>query len=306
MNIKFLILDVDGTLTDSKVYMGEDGEFFKAFDIKDGCGIKEILPKYGITPIIITARKSQALENRCKELGISELHQGCRKKLEKLNEILKSKSEDYSLANVAYIGDDFLDIPPMQAAKEAGGLGACPNNAIDSVKEMADFICNKNAGDGAVREFIDWLVDFIEEKNISEIKKYSPDAYLFAKTFFNKHILDGSYPLNNGVIANVMTYITKPAVLTCFEGHKKYIDVQYILYGEEIMSVEDISNINTKCDAEYDENKDVTLYEFNGGKCCILKAGDVIVLKENDIHRGAIAVDIPKEIRKIVFKVPII
>lgn len=80
MNTKFLIMDVDGTLTDGKIYMADSGELFKAFDIKDGCGIKDILKLYGIIPIIITARQSKILENRCKELDISYLFQGIRKK----------------------------------------------------------------------------------------------------------------------------------------------------------------------------------------------------------------------------------
>ena len=66
-------MDVDGTLTDGKIYMGNDGELCKAFCIKDGCGIHDILIPAGIRPIIITGRKSKILENRCKEIGIKEL-----------------------------------------------------------------------------------------------------------------------------------------------------------------------------------------------------------------------------------------
>lgn len=74
MDIKFLVLDVDGTLTDGKIYMGPDSELFKAFDIKDGCGIAVLLPKLGITPIVITARESRIVAKRCQELGIAEVH----------------------------------------------------------------------------------------------------------------------------------------------------------------------------------------------------------------------------------------
>ena len=69
-DIKFLVMDVDGTLTDGKIYMGNEGELFKAFDVKDGCGIKDLLPQLGIVPVIITARESKILENRCNELLI--------------------------------------------------------------------------------------------------------------------------------------------------------------------------------------------------------------------------------------------
>ena len=70
--IKLLVMDVDGTLTDGKLYFGENGEMFKSFDVKDGCGIKDILPKYNILPVIITARNSVYLEKRCKELGVQD------------------------------------------------------------------------------------------------------------------------------------------------------------------------------------------------------------------------------------------
>jgi len=161
-NIKFLIMDVDGTLTDGKIYMGENGELFKAFDIKDGCGIKDILPQYNIVPIIITARTSKILMNRCNELGIENLHQGVRDKIGKLNEIIKQKSEEdvkeYNYSHCAYIGDDILDLQCMEPIKKAGGVVACPADAVKSVKAVSDFISTKNGGDGAVREFIEWLL----------------------------------------------------------------------------------------------------------------------------------------------------
>ena len=80
--IKYLVMDVDGTLTDGKIYMGNDGEMMKAFDIKDGCGIHDILITAGITPVIITSRSSKFLENRCKKLEITNLHQGIKNKIE--------------------------------------------------------------------------------------------------------------------------------------------------------------------------------------------------------------------------------
>ena len=69
-------MDVDGTLTDGKIYMGANGELMKAFNIKDGYGIHDILPLIGITPVIITGRKSQIVANRCNEIGIHYLYQG--------------------------------------------------------------------------------------------------------------------------------------------------------------------------------------------------------------------------------------
>ena len=150
--IKYLVMDVDGTLTDGKIYMSNDGEMMKAFDIKDGCGIHDILIPAGITPVIITGRSSEILENRCKELGITNLHQGIRNKIEKLLTITTD------LSVVAYIGDDINDLSCMEPIKEAGGLVGCPADAVQKVVDLADFVSKRNGGNGAVREFIEWIV----------------------------------------------------------------------------------------------------------------------------------------------------
>ena len=155
--IKYLIMDVDGTLTDGKIYMGYEGEMFKAFDIKDGCGIKDILPENGIIPVIITARDSKILENRCKELSIEKLYQGERNKIGRLKEILQEEGAD--LSDCAYIGDDILDIQCMNPIKQAGGLVGCPADAVQKVVDLADFVSKRNGGNGAVREFIEWIVE---------------------------------------------------------------------------------------------------------------------------------------------------
>ncbi len=160
--IDFLVLDVDGTLTDGKVYMGESGELFKAFDIKDGCGIHDILPRYNIIPVIITARMGKVLKNRCSELGIKELYQGERDKLGCLLRVLKKYSEnnnsEYKLENVAYIGDDIIDLQCMESVKKQGGIVGCPADAVKDVQAIADFISDKNGGNGAVRDFIEYIV----------------------------------------------------------------------------------------------------------------------------------------------------
>lgn len=152
-NIKFLVMDVDGTLTDGKIYMGSTGELIKAFDIKDGCGIHDIAIPAGIIPMIITGRTSKILENRCRELEITEVHQGVSNKIEKLCELVN----DLSL--VAYIGDDINDLVCMKGVKEAGGIVGCPADAVKAVQMVSDYICEKIGGSGAVREFIDWIVE---------------------------------------------------------------------------------------------------------------------------------------------------
>ena len=160
--IKYLIMDVDGTLTDGKIYMGTDGELCKAFNIKDGCGIHEILLPAGIIPVIITGRTSEIVSNRCRELGIVEVYQGVKDKTLKINEILnRYSSKDsitYGYGDVAYIGDDLNDLPCMTVIKEAGGVIGCPLDAVEDVVKKADFVSSKKGGDGAVREFIEWLL----------------------------------------------------------------------------------------------------------------------------------------------------
>lgn len=151
--IKYLVMDVDGTLTDGKVYIGQNGEVMKAFNIKDGAGIHDILLPTGIVPIIITGRLSDIVVNRCNELGITEVYQGVSNKKEKLQEIIEE------LGTVAYIGDDINDLSSMELIKGAGGVIGCPCDAVNKVKNLADYITSHNGGDGAVREFIDWLLE---------------------------------------------------------------------------------------------------------------------------------------------------
>jgi len=155
--IVFLVMDVDGTLTDGKIYMGSSGEMMKAFNIKDGYGIHDKLLSHNIVPVIITGRKSSIVENRCRELGISEIHQGVLDKLDKLHEIVHRYGKP--LQTVAYIGDDLNDLTCMEAVKAANGLTGCPADADMEIKRLCDFISTKNGGEGAVREFIDYILD---------------------------------------------------------------------------------------------------------------------------------------------------
>ena len=146
-------MDVDGTLTDGKIYMSNSGELMKAFNIKDGCGIHDILIPAGIIPVIITGRSSDIVLNRCKELGINDVFQGVGNKIENLRKVTTD------LSNVAYIGDDINDLSCMEPVKSAGGLIGCPADAVEKVKSIADYIAPHNGGDGAVRDFIEWIIN---------------------------------------------------------------------------------------------------------------------------------------------------
>jgi 3-deoxy-D-manno-octulosonate 8-phosphate phosphatase (KDO 8-P phosphatase) len=150
--IKLLVMDVDGTLTDGKINMGPEGELFKSFNIRDGYGINEMLPAHGIIPAIITGRTSTIVENRAKELHVTELYQGKHDKLATLKELMQKY--DCQKENVAYIGDDILDM----ACMEECGLVGCPSDACMEVKDIADYICGNIGGDGAVREFIEFII----------------------------------------------------------------------------------------------------------------------------------------------------
>ena len=153
--IKYLAMDVDGTLTDGKIYMGMDGEACKAFDVKDGCGIHDIAIPNGIIPIIITGRKSEIVSRRCKELEIINVYQGVKDKLNVLSKITADFSE------IAYIGDDINDLQCMTKVKQEGGLVGCPNDAVIEVKNISDFISEYNGGAGAVRQYIEFIINLI-------------------------------------------------------------------------------------------------------------------------------------------------
>lgn len=151
--VKYLVMDVDGTLTDGKIYMGNNGELCKAFNIKDGCGIHDIAIPNGIIPVIITGRESDIVLKRSKETGIERVYQGVNDK----TRILLSVTPDFS--SVAYIGDDINDLQCMSLVKKAGGFIGCPKDAAKEVISIADYIAGHNGGNGAVRDFIEWLIE---------------------------------------------------------------------------------------------------------------------------------------------------
>lgn len=147
-NIKLIILDVDGTLTDGKIYYDNNGNEMKAFNAKDGMAIAQAI-KNGIEIAIITGRKSEIVDRRGKELGIKYIFQGIHRKIEALNELI----EELHIINdnVMYIGDDINDLEIMKQVKFA----ACPFDAVNEVKEICDIISSYTGGNGAVREIIE-------------------------------------------------------------------------------------------------------------------------------------------------------
>ncbi|MFN3305682.1 MAG: KdsC family phosphatase [Candidatus Kapaibacteriota bacterium] len=149
--VKLLVMDVDGTLTDGKVYYSKDGEELKAFSIRDGMGI-ELLHNYGIGTCIITTETSQIVTARASKLRIDHVILGSKNKLKDLEELCNEVN--ITLEEVAYIGDDINDI----RAIEKVGFSACPSDAVKYVKDKVDYICSNKGGEGAVRELIELLL----------------------------------------------------------------------------------------------------------------------------------------------------
>lgn len=146
--IRLLVMDVDGTLTDGQIYIGPDGEHMKAFHAQDGYAIAHILPELGIEPAIITGRSSRIVEKRAAELKITHLYQGVGDKLAKLKELAAQLGLEGE--RVAYIGDDVNDLDCIRWC----GLTACPADAVPEVLEAVDYVCSREGGRGAVREFV--------------------------------------------------------------------------------------------------------------------------------------------------------
>lgn len=150
--IKYLIIDVDGTLTDGTVYIGNTGELCKGFHVKDGLGIKKIIAK-GIVPVILTSRNSQIVVQRCKELGIEEIYQGVNDKKEGIKRIIQKY--DIKTEELAYIADDVNDLEAIQFAS----VRACPKDAVYEMKNVCNFVSHYNGGYGAVREVCEHLLN---------------------------------------------------------------------------------------------------------------------------------------------------
>ncbi|MEH6516628.1 MAG: HAD-IIIA family hydrolase [Halioglobus sp.] len=150
--IKVLALDVDGVLTNGAIYYGNSGEELKAFNIKDGLGIK-LLQKSGVAVAIITGRQSDIVQRRATELGIDAVIQGREDKLTALEELASNLG--INLSECAYMGDDLPDLSAIMAA----GLGMTVADACTTVAAAADWQSSLPGGAGAVREACEFLLD---------------------------------------------------------------------------------------------------------------------------------------------------
>jgi len=149
--VKMLILDVDGVLTDGKMYYKDDGELLKVFHVQDGLGV-HIASKVGIKIVVLTAKDTPLLRRRAEEMHIAELITGVVAKHQKLPYLL----EKYKVApeDICFVGDDLVDLELLKNI----GVPVAVKNACPEVKEHVVYVTERHGGDGAVREVVELIL----------------------------------------------------------------------------------------------------------------------------------------------------
>ncbi|MEQ8763539.1 MAG: HAD hydrolase family protein [Planctomycetota bacterium] len=150
-DIRILLMDVDGVLTDGRLIFDADGRELKAFSAYDGLGLA-LARKAGLLRGIITARESSVVAHRAAELKLEELHQGAHDKLAVFEEVCDRRG--LGLHEAAFIGDDLTDLRTLKKA----GYSACPANAVPEIKAVCDLVTERRGGEGAVRELIEVIL----------------------------------------------------------------------------------------------------------------------------------------------------
>lgn len=164
-DIKMVLLDVDGVMTDGTIFMSGEGEIVKAFNVKDGVAI-ELLRVHGFITGVISGKTSPALIKRCEQLGFDIIITGCKNKLPKLLEL--EETYGISTMQMAFCGDDVLDIPVFQHV----GLSVAPFDAHPLALETANWVIDTKGGFGMVREFVDLLI--MNQKKLTLRQIYEP------------------------------------------------------------------------------------------------------------------------------------
>lgn len=149
--IRFLVLDIDGVMTDGSISYASSGEEVKTFNVKDGAGLKYWM-RAGHAAGIITGRSSPMVERRAEELGIGYCEMGAKTKLPAFEKMLARAG--VSPGETAMIGDDLPDMPLVREA----GFGVAVRDAVEELREMADFVTEKEGGRGAVREVVELVL----------------------------------------------------------------------------------------------------------------------------------------------------
>ncbi|MDO9242437.1 MAG: HAD family hydrolase [Rhodocyclaceae bacterium] len=149
--VRLMGFDIDGVMTDGRLYFGPEGDFCKAFFSRDGLGLK-LLARSGVRIAIITGRDSPIVTRRAANLGIELVRQGVENKREAMAELLARENLDF--AQSGYMGDDLIDLPLLRAC----GFAACVPDAHALVKQHADYVARAPAGAGAVREVCEMIL----------------------------------------------------------------------------------------------------------------------------------------------------
>lgn len=149
--VKLLVMDVDGVLTDGSVIIHQDGSESKRFNVLDGHGIR-MWHRAGLKTAIMSGRTAAATKHRAEQLDITYVYQGCTEKTPAFERLLEESG--ISANQVAYIGDDVLDLPVMSRA----GFAVAVGNAVDEVKQYAHYVTGRCGGCGAVRETVEYIL----------------------------------------------------------------------------------------------------------------------------------------------------
>jgi 3-deoxy-D-manno-octulosonate 8-phosphate phosphatase (KDO 8-P phosphatase) len=149
--LKLMVFDVDGVMTDGRLWYAADGSELKSFHAFDGHGMK-MLADAGVRCAILSGRQSAAVSARARELGIELVRQGIARKGEEFAAMLKLL--DLDAAAVGYMGDELVDIPVLRRC----GFGAAPREAPEPVRRCAHYVCSAPAGAGAVRELCEFVM----------------------------------------------------------------------------------------------------------------------------------------------------
>lgn len=281
---RFFVTDIDGTLTDGKVYIGRDGEEFKAFSIKDGYAFSFLLRGAGVETVVITGRTSRIVENRCRELGITNISQGVIEKLPKLKEIVGEEN----LGQCVYFGDDALDLSCMIPIKEAGGLVGCPADAVGEVRSAADYVCASRAADGAAREFVEWLL--ADKPDQEEIEARVAKGKESIAKLVEDGAENGFYQICEWLTVQIKHVVTGKADSIEVESHRKHIDIQWVIEGEEAIDVAPTASLAPK--TAYEEKTDVALWIPKPLMTRVaLRPGSYVVFYPGDAHRPCISLD---------------
>jgi len=167
--IRLLVLDVDGVMTDGSILIDEHGKETKRFHVRDGLGLK-LLMEAGIDVVIISGRKSEAVEHRAKDLGIREVYQGVKDKGPLFTELIQRKK--LRGEQVCCMGDDLPDLPLFSQA----GSSIAVSDAAVEVRDAADFITKNRGGDGAVREACELILKAKKNNRMSHLLLKEKDS----------------------------------------------------------------------------------------------------------------------------------